>query len=173
MSTNSVELVSEYSQILEDCTTSTFGGYTGNPSTSITDRIRLEVGDIDTDEEGLSDSVYQYILTKNGDSTTGIVSSASIVEALKYLVAKYANFESERAGGLSIGGDQYKRYQKLLDNYLKNPTYGGAAVPVPFAGGIHRDTIESNNSNDNNNKVSPSESWFSTTDTELSPDKWR
>ena len=49
MSVNSIEVVSNYSQILEDCQSSTFGGYTGDPSNSITDRIRLEVGDIDPD----------------------------------------------------------------------------------------------------------------------------
>lgn len=112
--------------------------YTGNPATSATDRIRLIIGDTDTDEEGLTDEVIQYVIDKNtSDGRTA-------VECLKFLVAQYANRVTEKVGGLFVKeSERYEQYKKLLDMYTKDPSM--AITPFgAYAGGISKQDILDN-----------------------------
>ncbi len=130
--------------------------YTNDPIYSITDRLRLEVGDTDICEEGLTDEVYQYILSVNNDEAG---SPKSILQALRYLVAKYANFEHEEAGDLEVWGEKYKNYNDLLNRLLKDPRYG-LVIGGTFAGGISRQDIKDNRLNKDANGSSITEDWF-------------
>lgn len=133
--------------------------YTGDPANSLTDRLRLEVGDTDIYDELLSDEIYQYILDITGDSVTGILTPPSIIQALRYLVAKFSNHVHEEAGDLEIWDNRAEQYQEMLDNYLKDPRYG-AGDGLGFAGGISKSDIEANKNNPDANLVKPSEGWF-------------
>ena len=133
--------------------------YTGDPANSLTDRLRLEVGDIDTFDECLSDSIYQYILDTTGDTVTDILTTPSIIQALRYLVAKFSNYVHEEAGDLEIWDIRAEQYTNMLDKYLKDPRYS-TEVLTAFAGGISIQDIEDNKCNPDANKVQPSEDWF-------------
>lgn len=125
--------------------------YTNDPANSITDRIRLMVGDTEECEEGLSDEVYQYIVDKH--TVDGVVDEQqAALEALKALVAKYANYVTEKAGGLFIkASEKYKQYRDLLDSWIRDPSYGFMRVGSGFAGGIYLDDMKSNRQNPNAN----------------------
>lgn len=106
--------------------------YTGDPANSVTDRIRLNVGDTDLYEEGLSDEVYNYLLDLN-DNKEGLTSQS----ALKLLVTKYAKYADEKAGELEEKGSQkYSQYLELLDKVLKDPSYSFLSTGLPYVGGI-------------------------------------
>lgn len=137
--------------------------YTGDPLNNLIDKFRLKVGDTDEFEEILSDSVYEFILAENGitapyNPTTDIPPQA-IIEALTYIVNRFANYSHEEAGDLEIWDERYDRYRNLLDNYLKDPRYG-FATGVPFAGGISISDIEANRFNSDAKIVKPYEDWF-------------
>lgn len=134
--------------------------YTGNPSSNIVDRLRLEVGDIDELDEGLSDEVYRYIIIKNGDDITGDISSNSIIQSLRYLVSKYANCVHEEAGDLEVWDTRHKQYSEMLDRYLKDPRMGIIGGHTPYAGGISNSDIEDNTNNLDANRSFPEEDWF-------------
>ena len=118
--------------------------YTGDPANSVTDRIRLVIGDTDVDEEGLTDEVIQYVLD------TYISEPKSAIECLKFLVAQYANRVTEKVGGLfTKESEKFEQYKKLLDMYTKDPSTALVAFGV-YAGGISKQDIEDNACNPDN-----------------------
>lgn len=123
--------------------------YTGDPLNSLTDRIRLNVGDTDLEEEGLSDNEYEYIISLNTeDGVTNEV--ACIIAALNFLLAEYSNFVDEVAGKLSVKYSQlYDHYSDLLDRYTLDPRTSLYKAGTPFAGGIYADSIRENNADRN------------------------
>lgn len=95
-------------------------------------RIRLRIGDTDEFDLGLEDVVYQYLLDTYGQNE-----NKATLEALKMLVAKYANFVTEKAGGLFVkNSERYKQYKDMLDDALSNPSSTLFSIGEPFAGGI-------------------------------------
>lgn len=123
--------------------------FTGDPANRAIDRIRLAVGDIDTFEEGLADDVYQYALditTVSGALNEGLAS----VEILKFLVAKYANFVTEKAGGLFVKeSEKFEQYKMLLDMFTKDPRTSFLRAGQGYAGGISRqDFLDNCNAED-------------------------
>lgn len=117
--------------------------YTGDPSNSATDRLRLMIGDVDPLEEGLTDEVYQYVLTKNEGNE-----NRTALECLRYLVAKYANYVTEKAGGLFVkDSERYEQYSKLLRDLTNNPSMSLMSPAEPFGGGVYLKDIEANKSN--------------------------
>ena len=123
--------------------------FTGDPANSVTDRLRLNVGDTDILEEGLTDEVYQFTLDKH----VGSESLASL-EALRYLVSKYANFVDEKTGGVFVReSDKYKQYKELLDRLTKDPSFSLLSAGLPFAGGISVSDQEANCANPDNRQV--------------------
>jgi hypothetical protein len=122
--------------------------YTGDPANSATDRIRLAVGDTDVYQEGLTDEVYAYLLSVN------LNEARSTIGALKYLVAKYASYVTEKAGGLFIKeSEKFEQYSKLLNRYTKDPSQMLLTLGTPFAGGISYSDLYSNASNPDNNLI--------------------
>jgi hypothetical protein len=134
--------------------------FNNDPANDLVDRLRLEVGDTDNCMEGLSDNTYQYIIDSNGDTLVDGLSKNSILQALTYLVNKYANYSQEEAGDLKVWDDRYKQYSELLDKYSRDPRYGFANIGEPFAGGISKQDIEENKCNTDANLTVPSEDWF-------------
>jgi len=106
--------------------------FTGDPANSATDRIRLIVGDTDICEEGLTDEIYTYLLDVNDDDEI-----VSALAALRYLIAKYASYVTEKAGKLFIKeSEKFEQYRKLLDLLTKDPRTAIMSQGLPYAGGI-------------------------------------
>lgn len=107
--------------------------FTNDPINSATDRVRMLVGDIEDFEEGLSDEIYEYLISESGGNE-----KQAALKALKMLVFKYANDVSEKAGNLVVSGNQrYEHYKELLDKVTKDPTWSFMEAGLPYAGGIH------------------------------------
>ena len=124
--------------------------YTGDPLNRLTDRIRLNVGDTDLDEEGLSDNEYEYIVSLyTVDSVTN--EALCVIKALNLLVLEYSKSADEVAGKLSVKFSQiYDHYYQLLDRYTKDPRTALYKAGTPFAGGIYLDDICANKEDPNN-----------------------
>lgn len=123
--------------------------FTNDPINNPIDRIRLIVGDSDPCEEGLADDIYLYLLDKHSGSE-----NKAALEALRYLVTQYANYVTEKAGGLFVKeSEKYKQYKELLNMYTKDPTNSLLKAGLPFAGGISKSDIEDNACNPDNNLI--------------------
>jgi hypothetical protein len=121
--------------------------YTGNPATSATDRVRLNVGDIWPDLELLHDEDYQYFIDKyNGNE------NRATLDAARTLLFTLSRFTRERTGDIEVyGGDIFSNYYRALELMLKDPN-AAISLAMPYAGGIDRVDMN-NNLNCNNNAV--------------------
>jgi hypothetical protein len=122
--------------------------YTGNPATSATDRVRLNVGDIWPDMELLHDEDYQYFIDKyNGNE------NRATIDAARTLLFTLARFTRERTGDIEVyGGDIFSNYYKALELILKDPN-AAISVAMPYAGGISVQDMHDNRVNSDNNSV--------------------
>lgn len=121
--------------------------YKLDPKNNPIDRVRLLVGDTDECDEGLSDDIYQFLL----DTTKNEKQAA--LSALRYLVAKYASYVTEKAGGLFVkGSEKYQQYVELLDKITKDPSFSFLNAGSPFAGGISKEDIRLNSINEDANR---------------------
>lgn len=117
--------------------------FTGDPVNRVSDRLRLMIGDTDPLEEGLTDEVYEYVLSKNDNNE-----NRAALECLRYLVAKYANFVTEKAGGLFVkDSERFEQYSKLLRDLTSNPSMTLMKAGKPFGGGVYQKDIDDNASN--------------------------
>ncbi len=122
--------------------------YTGSPSTSATDRIRLNVGDIWADMELLHDDDYQYFIDKNNGSE-----NRATLDAARALLFALSRFTRERTGDIEVyGGDIFSNYFKALQLILKDPNIA-VSLAMPYAGGISREDMHANRMNIDNNSV--------------------
>lgn len=103
-----------------------------DPANSAVDRVRLLVGDIDKHDMEFSEDLYAYFLSENSDNE-----GLAAIQALKALVAKYAKAMEEIVGDVEVKFKQrYEGYRKLLDDFLKDPSYSFTGEITPYAGGI-------------------------------------
>ena len=122
--------------------------YTGSPSTSATDRVRLNVGDIWPDMEWLHDEDYQYFIDKNNGNE-----NRATLDAARALLFVLTRFTRERTGDIEVyGGDIFSNYFKALQLILKDPNIA-ISVAMPYAGGISRSEMHANRVNCDNNAV--------------------
>lgn len=111
--------------------------YTNDPINSGSDQVRLLVGDTDIYEEALTDEVYNYIISKHTRPDGSTNGSAIVLEALQYLVAKYASFVTEKAGSLFVKeSEKFQHYSQLQKKYTSDPRFSLMRAGIPFAGGI-------------------------------------
>lgn len=121
--------------------------YTNNPASSVVDRLRLKVGDIDETDEGLTDEVYEYLY----ESKAGNENQAAL-EALRMLVFKYANYVTEKSGAFFIKeGERYTQYKAMLEQALKDPSFGFFTAGTGYAGGISKGELQANRMNSDAN----------------------
>ncbi len=119
--------------------------FTNDPANSAVDRIRLFVGDTLAYPEWLSDETYTYLLDKYNDNE-----SLSAVEAAKYILAQLTHYTRERAGEVEVYGDVYfKNYKEFLTQLIQDPTITLSSA-TPYAGGISKSDMESNDCNSDN-----------------------
>lgn len=122
--------------------------YTNSPATSAIDRVRLIVGDTNTEFDYLADEVYGYLLTKyQGNETT------SAMEAARYILGSLAKYSRQRTGDIEVyGAEMFKNYKDFLIELLRNPQMLLSRAQA-YAGGISKSDMEQNDSNPDN--ISP------------------
>lgn len=122
--------------------------YSGNPATSATDRVRLNVGDIWPDMELLHDEDYQYFIDKYAGNE-----NRATLDAARTLLFTLARFTRERTGDIEVyGGDIFSNYYKALELILKDPN-AAISLAMPYAGGISRTDMHANRIDNDNNSV--------------------
>lgn len=122
--------------------------YTNNPANSLTDQIRLNVGDIWPDMEMLSDEEYEYFLQLCENNV-----NRATMYAARSILFKIARMVRERTGDIEVyGGDWFTNYMKALELILKDPNIS-ISLAVPYAGGISVSDMEANRCNPDNFKV--------------------
>lgn len=122
--------------------------YTGSPSTSATDRVRLNVGDVWPDMEWLHDEDYQYFIDKNNGNENRATLDAA--RSLLFILSRYTR---ERTGDIEVyGGDIFSNYFRALELILKDSNIA-ISLAMPYAGGISRQDMHDNRVNCDNNAV--------------------
>lgn len=113
--------------------------YTGSPSTSAIDRIRLSVGDCDPDYTFLDDESYQYYLDKNNQNE-----NRTTLDCIKAILFSLARRTRERAGDIELyGSEAFNNYAAALKLILLNPDLMNYSA-MPYAGGISRQDMYDN-----------------------------
>lgn len=110
--------------------------YTASPATSVTDRLRLNVGDIHS-VEILDDETYTYYYNKNEQNERR--ATRDLFTVLLFALSRYTQ---ERAGQLEVYGQQYfQNYLAAVKLAITNPSIDSITA-VPFAGGISRTDMD-------------------------------
>lgn len=110
--------------------------YTNSPATSVTDRLRLNVGDIHS-VEILDDETYTYYYNKNEQNERR--ATRDLFTVLLFALSRYTQ---ERAGQLEVYGQQYfQNYLAAVKLAITNPSIDSITA-MPFAGGISRTDMD-------------------------------
>lgn len=121
--------------------------YTEDPVNSATDRLRLITGDTDNDDIGLEDAVLEYLIAKYPDNEV-----KAAIEALSYLVSKYAACATEKVGGIFYkGSDKYNQYKNLHDRLTKDPRSAIIKFRGGYTGGISKSEMANTQGNSDAN----------------------
>jgi hypothetical protein len=110
--------------------------YTNDPANSVTDRLRLNVGDIHS-VEILDDATYTYYYTKNENNERR--ATRDLFTVLLFALSRYTQ---ERAGQIEVYGHQYfQNYLAAVKLAITNPSIDSITA-MPFAGGISRTDMD-------------------------------
>ena len=110
--------------------------YTNSPVTSVTDRLRLNVGDIHS-VEILDDATYTYYYTKNENNERR--ATRDLFTVLLFALSRYTH---EKAGQLEVwGGEFFQNYLAAVKLAITNPSIDSITA-MPFAGGISRTDMD-------------------------------
>ena len=116
---------------------------------TLTQQVRLNVGDTDTSLPILADEEYEYFLTAANNS----VGAASIQAAKTILFKLSINAVDEQVSILSLKGSKSAAaYLEALKLYIRdpslNPLYSNATL---WAGNVSRSEMQTNNNTCDNN----------------------
>ena len=110
--------------------------YTASPATSVTDRLRLNVGDIHS-VEILDDETYTYYYNKNEQNERR--ATRDLFTVLLFALSRYTR---ERAGQIEVyGSDYFRSYLDAVKLAITNPSVDSITA-MPFAGGISRTDMD-------------------------------
>lgn len=110
--------------------------YTASPSTSVVDRLRLNVGDIHS-VEILDDETYTYYYTKNENNERR--ATRDLFTVLLFALSRYTH---EKAGQIEVWGNEYfQNYLAAVKLAITNPSIDSITA-MPFAGGISRTDMD-------------------------------
>lgn len=110
--------------------------YTNSPATSITDRLRLNVGDIHS-VEILDDETYTYYYNKNEQNERR--ATRDLFTVLLFALSRYTH---EKAGQIEVwGSDYFRNYLDAVKLAITNPSIDSITA-MPFAGGISRSDMD-------------------------------
>lgn len=124
--------------------------FTGDPANNAIDRIRLITGDTDPVYEFLDDATYQYALDSNNQNE-----KQAALETARYILANIARFTRERTGDIEVYGNEFfKNYRNYLLELVNNPNFS-SILPMPYAGGISKQDMLDNDTNEDNVRPQP------------------
>jgi len=110
--------------------------YTNSPATSVTDRLRLNVGDIHS-VEILDDETYTYYYNKNEQNERR--ATRDLFTVLLFALSRYTH---EKAGQIEVwGSDYFRNYLDAVKLAITNPSIDSITA-MPFAGGISRTDMD-------------------------------
>lgn len=122
--------------------------FTNNPQNPL-DRVRIRIGDTDTQNEYLTDYWYAYFLENNSNNET-----LAAIEAAKVILVNFTSNTREKTDQVEIwGNDQFDNYLKWLKDFIENPSISGLKSPSPYAGGISISDMEKYKSDSDCNTV--------------------
>lgn len=125
--------------------------FTNDPICNPIDRIRLVIGDVDVDDESMTDDIYLYVLRKNEGNE-----QKAALESLLYLISKYAAYVTEKAGGMFIKeSEKFKQYSELYKMLKSDPTSALFGTLRGYVGGISKKDMCDNSLNLDNNLNEP------------------
>lgn len=130
-----------------------------DPANSDIDKVRVNVADTDPDDELISNDLYQYWLDSESDTDKKV--NSATVEAVDFLVAKFARYTEEKTGEVQAKYQHLYEHYKDLSDRIKDPVNGILSAPQIYAGGISCADIEANNDNPDNNPSFPASGWVS------------
>lgn len=112
--------------------------------------VRMIVGDVVSNPlyPILADADYDYLLgTTNQDVWQAAIKAAIIISM------RIASFPTrERTGDIEVWNEYAKTYLKALDNIINTPVTLLPNLVVPYAGGISKQDMFENDSNQDNNR---------------------
>ena len=104
--------------------------YTNSPATSVTDRLRLNVGDIHS-VEILDDETYTYYYNKNEQNERR--ATRDLFTVLLFALSRYTH---EKAGQVEVWGNQYfQNYLAAVKLAITNPSIDSITAILY---GLHR-----------------------------------
>ena len=110
--------------------------YTNDPANSVTDRLRLNVGDIHS-VEILDDETYTYYYNKNEQNERR--ATRDLFTVLLFALSRYTH---EKAGQIEVwGSDYFRNYLDAVKLAITNPSIDSITA-MPFAGGISRTDMD-------------------------------
>lgn len=125
--------------------------FTNDPICNPIDRIRLVIGDVDVEDECLTDDIYLYVLRKNEGNE-----QKAALECLLYLISKYASYVTEKAGGMFIKeSEKFTQFSTLYKMLKNDPTSELFGTLRGYVGGISKSDIYNNEANLDNNLNTP------------------
>ena len=128
--------------------------FTNNPN-NIIDRVRMMIGDVDPQNEYLTDLWYGHYLDKNSQNEV-----LAAIEAARSILVKFTNNTREKVDQVEIwGNDQFNNYLDWLKDFIENPSISGLRSPIPFGGGTSKEDIAARKA-DSDNNLSPFDTGF-------------
>lgn len=122
--------------------------YSGDPSSSDKDAVRFLVQDTDTNDQLVQDEEINWALTQGG----GIYEAAALIAGT--IAAQFARMaDKETVGKVSVSyTKRAEQYKALADDLKKQASTKSA--PIPYAGGISKADVETQELNED--RVKPS-----------------
>ena len=117
---------------------------------TIVQQVRLEVADFDPSFPILSDTDYEYFLTKNNNNVT-----RAAIDAARTILLVLSQRTDESVDIFSIrGGKAAEQYRLSLQMFLRDPTTNPVLQNCQgWVGGISKEDIAANYQNLDNNVV--------------------
>lgn len=112
--------------------------------------VRMIVGDVSSNPlfPILTDSDYDYLLETTGQDVWQAAIKAAIIISMRI-----SSFPTrERAGNYEVWNEYAKTYLKALQNIIDTPVTLLPNLIVPYAGGISKQDMFDNDSNQDNNR---------------------
>lgn len=111
-------------------------------------QVRLEVGDTGTPPI-LTDDDIQFFLDRYEDNVKRAAQDAA--KAILFYLARWPT--RERAGNYEVWNEWANAYRKALELFLNDPNYN-ISNAIAYAGGISKQDMLDNDSNNDNNRPS-------------------
>lgn len=103
--------------------------YGGDPEASTRDWVRARIGDVDEEQEFLTDTEYDSIIEASADNAV-----ASTIEALKWILTRLSRHVDYRLHGVVVNASQAREHFVLALEEITG--IGSSSAALAYAGGI-------------------------------------